>query len=38
MAAVVRAVQRELDKLERATSLEQFGPYAALVAAQRTTR
>ena len=38
MAAVVRAVMRELDKLERATSLEQFGPYAALVAAQRTTR
>lgn len=38
MAAVVRAVQREYDKLERASSLEQFGPYAELVASQRTPR
>jgi len=37
MPAVVCAVQREYDKLERAHSLDQFGPYAALVAAQRST-
>ena len=38
MPAVVRAVQREYDKLDRANSLEQFGPYAHLVASQRTVR
>lgn len=38
MAALVRAVQREYDKLERANSLDQFGPYAELVASQRKTR
>ncbi len=38
MPAVVRAVQREYDKLERASSLEQFGPYAPLVAAERVAR
>jgi vesicle-fusing ATPase len=36
MPAVIRAVQREYDKLERAHSLNQFGPYAPLVAAQKT--
>jgi vesicle-fusing ATPase len=38
MPALVRAVQREYDKLDRANSLEQFGPYASLVSAQRTAR
>ena len=38
MQGVVRAVQREYDKLERASSLEQFGPYAPLVAAERVAR
>jgi hypothetical protein len=38
MPAVVRAVQREYDKLDRANSLEQFGPYAHLVASQRAAR
>ncbi|MGH8664126.1 MAG: ATP-binding protein, partial [Burkholderiales bacterium] len=38
MPALVRAVQREYDKLERANSLDQFGPYAALVASHRTPR
>ena len=38
MPALVRAVQREYDKLERANSLDQFGPYAALVASHRTSR
>ncbi len=38
MPAVVRAVQREYDKLERAHSLDQFGPYASLVASQRLAR
>jgi ATPase family associated with various cellular activities (AAA) len=38
MPAVVRAVQREYDKLDRANSLEQFGPYAHLVASQRAPR
>ncbi len=33
MPAVLRALKREYDKLERAVSLDQFGPYAALVAA-----
>jgi len=37
MQAVVQAVQRELDKLERSSSLDQFGPYAPLVAPERTT-
>jgi len=31
MDAVIRAVRREYDKLDRAFSLDQFGPYAALV-------
>lgn len=35
MPAVVLAVQREYDKLERASSLDQFGQYAPLVAARR---
>ena len=35
MQAVVRAVQREYAKLERASSLDQFGPYAPLVAAEK---
>src|SRR5215813_1234158 len=35
MPAIVHAVQREYDKLDRASSLDQFGPYAALVSAQR---
>ena len=38
MPVVVRAVQREYDKLDRANSLEQFGPYAHLVASQRAAR
>ncbi|WP_239990585.1 MULTISPECIES: ATP-binding protein [unclassified Pseudomonas] len=38
MPAVMQALQREYDKLDRANSLDQFGPYAALVAAQRTKR
>ena len=38
MPAVVRAVQREYDKLDRANSLDQFGPYAPLVAPQRKDR
>jgi len=38
MAAVVLAVQREYEKLDRANSLNQFGPYAELVAAQRIVR
>lgn len=38
MHAVIRAVQREYDKLERASSLEQFGPYAPLVASERSVR
>jgi len=38
MQAVIRAVQREYDKLERAVSLEQFGPYAPLVAAERVMK
>ena len=29
--AIVRAVQREYDKLKRSVSLEQFGPYTPLV-------
>lgn len=38
MPAVIRAVQREYDKLERASSLDQYGPYAPLVAAERSLR
>ena len=38
MPAVVCALQREYDKLDRTNSLEQFGPYAELVAAQWITR
>ncbi|MEW6371123.1 MAG: ATP-binding protein [Pseudomonadota bacterium] len=38
MAAVLRALLREYDKLERPSSLDQFGPYAALVAEQRSER
>ena len=38
MPAIVRAVQRECDKLNRANSLDQFGPYAQLVSAQRVER
>jgi vesicle-fusing ATPase len=38
MPAVVRAIQREYDKLERANSLEQFGPYAGLITSQRAAR
>ena len=38
MTSIVRAVQREYDKLDRANSLDQFGPYAALVAAERNPK
>ena len=38
MHAIIRAVQREYEKLERASSLEQFGPYASLVATERSVR
>ena len=38
MPAIVRAVQREYEKLERANSLDQFGPYAVLVASERNQR
>jgi hypothetical protein len=38
MQAVIRAVQREYDKLERASSLDQFGPYAPLIAAEKVAR
>jgi vesicle-fusing ATPase len=38
MPAVIRAVDREYGKLGRAASLDQFGQYAALVAAERTIR
>jgi vesicle-fusing ATPase len=31
-------VQREYEKLDRATSLDQFGPYAVAVAAERSQR
>ena len=36
MSAIIRSVQREYEKLDRASSLDQFGPYASLVAAERT--
>jgi SpoVK/Ycf46/Vps4 family AAA+-type ATPase len=35
MPVLIRCVQREYDKLERASSLDQFGPYAPLIAAER---
>jgi hypothetical protein len=35
MPVLIRCVQREYDKLDRACSLEQFGPYASLIAAER---
>ena len=38
MPAIVRAVQREYDKLDRANSLEQFGSYAGVVGPQRQAR
>ena len=38
MPAIVRAVQREYEKLDRASSLEQFGPYASLISSQRSAR
>jgi hypothetical protein len=38
MPAIVRAVHREFEKLERASSLDQFGPYAGLVAAEGKAR
>jgi vesicle-fusing ATPase len=38
MPAIVHAVQREYDKLDRASSLDQFGPYASLVSSQRAAR
>ncbi len=38
MPAVILAVKREYDKLERAHSLDQFGPYAPLVAAEGRRR
>jgi hypothetical protein len=34
MEKVIRAVRREYGKLDRAISLDQFGPYAALIAAE----
>jgi hypothetical protein len=36
MPAIIRCVHREYEKLDRASSLDQFGPYAPLVAAERT--
>jgi vesicle-fusing ATPase len=38
MPAVIRAVDREHGKLDRVGSLDQFGPYAPLVAAERKVR
>jgi len=38
MPAVIRAVRREFEKLDRAISLDQFGPYASLVAQEGRTR
>jgi hypothetical protein len=38
MLAILRAVQREYEKLDRANSLEQFGSYAAAIAAERSQR
>lgn len=38
MPAIIRAVQREYDKLERVNSLDQFGQYASLVAEERSRR
>jgi SpoVK/Ycf46/Vps4 family AAA+-type ATPase len=36
MPVIIRCVQREYEKLDRASSLDQFGPYASLVATERT--
>ncbi|MGY4532008.1 hypothetical protein ACVW0Y_001124 [Pseudomonas sp. TE3786] len=38
MPAVVRAIQREYQKLDRTNSLDQFGPYAEWVVGQRVER
>jgi ATP-dependent 26S proteasome regulatory subunit len=38
MPVIVRAVRREYEKLDRANSLEQFGPYASLVSSERLAR
>ncbi len=38
MAQVVRSVRREYDKLERVTSLDQFGPYATFVSDEGSSR
>ena len=38
IAVALCAVQREYDKLDRASSLDQFGPYAELVVTQRSVR
>jgi hypothetical protein len=38
MPAVIRAVHREYEKLERANSLDQFGCYAPLVVEERSLR
>jgi vesicle-fusing ATPase len=38
MPVVIRAVRREFDKLDRAISLDQFGPYAPLVTAEGLRR
>jgi vesicle-fusing ATPase len=38
MPTVIRAVRREFDKLDRAISLDQFGPYAPLVTAEGLRR
>jgi hypothetical protein len=35
MPVVIRCLQREYEKLDRANSAEQFGPYASLLAAER---
>lgn len=38
MPALVRAIQREYEKLDRANSLDQFGPYAEHVVGHRNER
>jgi len=35
MPVLIRCVQREYDKLDRASNLDQFGPYAPLIATER---
>lgn len=35
MPVVIRCIQREYEKLDRVSSLDQYGPYAPLVAAER---